>query len=82
MTSDDKTRAATHDDVVRLAGDLGELRIASILETGASVGELEEACTLASGDGEATGAQPAELVGPVAEIYAILTIDEAYEEDR
>lgn len=82
MASDDKARQLTHDDIVRLAGDLGELKIAGILETGATLGDLEEACALVSGDGETIGDLAVELSGAVAEIYDILTIDEATDNDR
>lgn len=80
--SDDTGRKATHDDIARLAGDLGELKTARILETGATVGELEEACELAGGDSEAIGRRHVDLTGAVAEIYDILTLDEVYEEDH
>jgi len=82
MATGDKARQATHDDIVRLAGDLGELKVARIEETGATVGDLEEACALISGDGEATGDLAVGLSGAVAEIYGILTADETAERDR
>ena len=82
MMTDDKARPLTHDDIARLAPDLGELKVARILETGATLGDLEEACTLVTGDGEAIGGRHVDLTGAVKEIYDILTIDEAFEEDR
>ena len=82
VTTERNAKQITHDDILRLAGELGELKIASIMETGGTVGDLEEACALLSGDGEATGGRPADLSGPVAEIYDILTIEVTFEEDR
>ncbi len=82
MATEEDAKQITHDDIVRLVPDLGDLKIAHILETDATVGDLEEACVLVSGDGEAIGDLQVELSDAVAEIYDILTIDEAYEEDR
>ncbi len=82
MSTHEKTSKIAHDDVVRLAGDLGELKIARIIEIGATVGDLEEACAMASGDSEAIGGVQVEPTSIVAEIYDILKTEEAPEKDR
>ena len=79
MSTQETASQVNHEDIVRLAGDLGELKIARILEIGATVGDLEEACALVSGDGEAIGGVQVEPTGVVAEIYDILKIEEVEE---
>ena len=82
MSTQERANQVNHDDIMRLAGDLGDLKIARILEIGATVGDLEEACALAFGDGEAIDDVQIGPTGAVAQIYDILKIEEAPDKDR
>jgi len=72
----------THADVVRIAGPIEDERIAMILAAAPTAEELEEAVVWAAGEGDVVGKLERPLSGTVAELYAILTTDEAFGEEH
>jgi hypothetical protein len=72
----------THEDVARIAGPIEDERIVMILAAEPTAEELEEAVAWAAGEGDIVGKLERPLSGTVAELYAILTTDEAFEEER
>ncbi len=71
----------THDEVAHAVGDIDDVKLAEIIATGATLEELEEAVTWASVINRIGKDLERPLAGVVAEIYDILTADEAYEEE-
>ncbi len=83
MTESDPNGAeATASDVLEILGPMPDERIAAILATGATVRELEEAAAWATGESDVMGELRRPVSGPVADVYDILTADEAYAEER
>lgn len=83
MTESDPNGAkATASDAVEILGPMPDARIAAILATGATVEQLEEAAAWATGESDVMGDMRRPVSGPVAEVYEILTADEAFAEDR
>jgi hypothetical protein len=76
--------ALGHDEIRRIAGDVGDARIAAIMATGASTEELEEAVAWAAGESDVMGEARLPLSGVVARLYDILVQDEDVwgDEDR
>ncbi len=73
----------THDDLRRLCGDIIDWKLSAIIETGASIEEVEEAVAWASGENDVMGEARKPLSGTVAAVYDILTADdELAAEDR
>jgi hypothetical protein len=72
----------TASEVRRLVGDVPDARVQAILATGATLEELEEAAAWASGESDVLGELERPLTGTIAQLYDILTIDEAYESER
>jgi hypothetical protein len=73
----------SHDVVRELCGDILDWKIKAIIETGASIEELEEAIAFSSGQDDLMGEERKPLAGRVAEVCDILTADEDLgEEDR
>jgi hypothetical protein len=77
-------RLLDHDDVRRIAGDVGDAKIAAILATRASCDELEEAIAWASGESDVMGEARLPLSGTVGQLYDILVQNEDVwgDEDR
>ena len=75
-------RAATHDDMQRILGDLDDAKATEILALRPSVSQLEEAAIWATGDGDVLGKQGRPLEGLVAAIFDIITADEEEPEPR
>ncbi len=73
---------ATASDVLEILGPMPDERIAAILATGATVRQLEEAAAWATGESDVMGELRRPVSGPVADVYDILTADEAYAEER
>ena len=74
----------THDEVVRLVGDVKDSKIAEILASGCSYAELEEAVAWAQDETDVLGEAERPLSGMVSRLHEILTADEeeAMEADR
>ncbi|HLB07812.1 MAG TPA: hypothetical protein VJN41_09015 [Alphaproteobacteria bacterium] len=69
-------------EVRRLVGDIPDSQVQAILATGATLEELEEAVAWASGESDVLGELEHPLTGTIAQLYDILTIDEAFEGER
>lgn len=68
------TPALTRDDVLRLCGDLPRWKVSAILDSGATIDDLETAMSWAVGEID-TDSGP-ELKGSPAIVYDILTASE------
>lgn len=83
MTEADRTCAkATASDVLEVLGPMSDDRVAAVLETGATVRQIEEAAAWATGESDVMGELRRPVAGPVAAVYEILTADELLAEDR
>lgn len=71
-----------HDEIVGVCGDILDWKIKAIIETGASLSDLEAARAWALGADEALGEERAPLAGVVAEVYDILMADAEFDDDR
>lgn len=76
------SQAATHDDMLRILGDLDDAKATEILALGPTLSELEEAAMWAGGNGDILGKQGRPLEGVVATIFDIITADEEEPEPR
>ena len=72
----------SHETVVRIAGDVSDAKAVAIIASGASRDELEQAVAWACLEDDVMGKQRRALTGIVAELYEILTADEADEDER
>ena len=72
--------AATHDDLLRIVGDIDERDALQILALCPTVAEVEEAAVWATGDGDVLAKAGRPLTDIAAEIVEILTADEDEEE--
>ena len=72
----------THDEVVRLCGDVEDWKVGAIIETGASQAELEQAVAWSMGEDDVMGEERKPLTGRVAQVCEILTRDEEDEEEH
>ncbi len=73
----------THADIARLLPGLTEAKAAAVEASGATLPQLEEAIAWAAGESDVMGGElERPLDGRVAELYDILTADQAYEDDR
>jgi hypothetical protein len=70
------TPKLTSRDVRRVCGDIPEWKVENILATDASLEDLEEAASWASGDNESTPMRHLPPHSPAAAILEILTADE------
>lgn len=68
----------TRDEIAARVGDLDDAVIAAILEIEPTAEELDEALAWAEGEDDVMGEMERSLSGKVAQIYEILTADEAY----
>ena len=83
MSAQSKTSGhLTHDAVVERVGDLEDAKVAEILATGATIGELDEAIAWAESESDAMGEMEKRLDERTAQIYRILLTRKAPEPDR
>ena len=68
--------AETHDDLLRIVGDIDEREALEILALNPTIAEIEEAAVWAVGDGDVLAKTGRPLTGIAAEIFEILTADE------
>lgn len=66
--------------IVEVAGNIEDAKVAAIERCGATRAQLEAAVAWAAGQTGVMGMRP--LSGAVAEVYDILTADEAFEVDE
>jgi hypothetical protein len=72
----------TRAEILRVAGDIGDAKVAAIEASGARLEELEEAVAWAAGESDVMGELRLPLVGRTSALYDILTADEAYGDER
>ncbi|MGD9536705.1 MAG: hypothetical protein AB7P52_13755 [Alphaproteobacteria bacterium] len=74
----------TREQVVAIVGEFSDARIAAILNTGATVEELEEAAALAAGESDVVGREGYKPSRVVATLYDIISpaMEEEPERDR
>jgi len=73
----------THEDVLRVCGDVADWKVVAILATGASLEEIETAVAWDAGEDDVMGEERRPLDGAAAEVYDILIADEDFgDEDR
>ena len=83
MTESGRNRAkATASDALEILGPMPDARVAVILAAGAPTEQLEEATAWAAGESNAMGDMRRPVAGLVADVYELLTADEALAEDR
>ena len=85
MSDETRTRPIAHLDrhtILQIAGNVEDAKVAAIERTGATLEELEEAVSWASGQNVATGDAHRHLSGMVAQLYEILTADEDFDDER
>jgi len=81
-TSAVSSKSPSYQELVRLVGALRPAQLAAIERSGATVGEIEQAVAFASGEDDVMGEARIPLSGRVAEIYEIITADEAQDDER
>ncbi len=69
-------------DIVQMAGDIGDAKVAAIEASGATLEQLEEAVAWARGLDQLMGKGGHPLSGIVGELHEILTADEAFSDER
>ncbi len=72
----------TRTQVAGIAGQLDDFKIAAILETGASVEDLEEAAAWASGESDVMGDMRLRATPAVKALYDILTAEQKFPDER
>ncbi len=72
----------THDQILRIAGEISDAKVAAIEAMGATLEELEEAVAWAVGESDIMGDQRRPLAGRIDALYDILTADEDYGDER
>lgn len=76
------TQPPSYEELVRLVGELEPERLAEIERLQATINEIEEAVAYASGEDDVMGEARIPLIGRAAEVYEIITADEATDEER
>jgi hypothetical protein len=76
------TTHLSHADVVGVCGDILDWKIKAIIESGATLPELEAASAWASGADEVLGEEREPLTGATASVYEVLIADEEFDERR
>jgi hypothetical protein len=69
-------------EILEIAGNIEDAKVAAIERSGATIEQLEEAVTWASGLSGVMSKERHPLSGVVAELYEILTVDEDYGDER
>lgn len=72
----------TQAEILRVAGDIGDAKVAAIEALGATLEELEKAVAWAVGESDVMGDLRQPLAGRAAVLYDILTADEDYGDER
>lgn len=68
-------------DVVGVCGDILDWKVKAIIETGASLAELEAACAWAVGADEVLGEEREPLSGTTAAVYEVLLANEQFDDE-
>lgn len=72
----------SRDDVIRICGDIDDWKVKAIIDTKATLSDLELANAWATGEDETLGEEREPLSGTVAEVYDILLVGEEFEEEE
>ena len=72
----------SYEELVRLVGELEPTRLAEIEQLQATINEIEEAVAFATGEDDVMGEARVPLIGRAAEVYEIITADEATDEEQ
>ena len=72
----------SYEELVRLVGQLDSERLAEIEQLQATINEIEEAVAYATGEDDIMGEARIPLIGRAADVYEIITSDEAMDETR
>lgn len=78
----DAAKPPSYEELVRLVGELEPARLAEIEKLQATVEEIEEAVAYAGGEDDVMGEARIPLIGRAAEVYEIITSDEALDEEQ
>ncbi len=76
-----KSKSPTHEDLVRLFGQIDDHSAAEILALRPSLEDLEEAAAYVAGESDVMGEERHPLASIVASVYEVITRDEAQDED-
>lgn len=76
------TNMPTRDDVIHLLGDVSDHKVVEILETGATLEQMEEAAAWLAGESDVMGEERLPLTGAAAKVYDIIVRDELPERER
>jgi len=76
------TPVLTRDEVIAVVGNIGDLRVARIIATGASLEEVRRAARWWRGESDVMGEARDQLSGVEAVVYDILASSEAVEEEE
>ena len=76
------SKSPSYEELVRLVGQLEPARLAEIEKLQATLEEIEEAVAYAAGEDDIMGEERLPLAGRTAEVYEIITSDEALDEER
>ena len=76
------TKMPTRDDVIHLLGDVSDHKVVEILETGATLEQMEEAAAWLAGESDVMGEERLPLTGAAAKVYDIIARDELPERER
>ena len=82
MVQSNTPQLPSYEELVRLVGELEPVRLAEIEQLQATINEIEEALAYASGEDDVMGEARVPLIGRAAEVYEIITSDEATDEER
>ena len=74
--SDENAKPAAASEIVEVCRDIADWKVARILDTGASVADLEVAVHYAQGESDVLGAARVPLEGRAATVYELLVADE------
>ena len=69
-------------EILSIAGNIDDAKVAAIEASGATAGQLEEAVAWAAGLSGVMSKQRRPLAGPVAQLHEILTADEDFGDER
>jgi hypothetical protein len=75
-------KTPTRDDVIHLLGDISDHKVVEILETRATLEQLEEAAAWLAGESDVMGEERLPLTGAAAKVYDIIARDELPERQR
>jgi hypothetical protein len=79
--TDEPATSVTPVEVRRICGDVSDWKLGAILDLQPTLGDIVAAVAWANGEDE-FGEQPRPLEGLAAQVYDLLTSDEAYGEER